>query len=80
MFKFGGGSRTCIGKNISLLEMNKVIPQIVRRFDIKVEPRTYPWRLVTHWFVKQEYECRVREREGMETGVGEEGTSGLERG
>ncbi|KAG9375924.1 Cytochrome P450 [Pyrenophora tritici-repentis] len=27
---FGAGSRTCIGKNISLLEMYKVIPQIVK--------------------------------------------------
>ncbi|CAG5186751.1 uncharacterized protein ALTATR162_LOCUS11693 [Alternaria atra] len=30
---FGAGPRTCIGKNVSLLEMYKVIPQIVRKFD-----------------------------------------------
>ncbi|KAI1559582.1 CypX, Cytochrome P450, partial [Pyrenophora tritici-repentis] len=33
---FGAGSRTCIGKNISLLEMYKVIPQIVKKFDFQV--------------------------------------------
>ncbi|CAI4218950.1 unnamed protein product [Parascedosporium putredinis] len=31
---FGQGSRTCIGKNISLMEISKVIPQIVRQFDL----------------------------------------------
>ena len=30
---FGMGSRTCLGKNISLLEMDKVVPELVRRFD-----------------------------------------------
>lgn len=30
---FGLGSRTCIGKNISLLEIAKVIPHLVRKFD-----------------------------------------------
>lgn len=32
---FGNGARTCIGKNISLLEMNKLIPLLVRDFDIQ---------------------------------------------
>jgi cytochrome P450 len=47
------GSRTCVGKNISLMEMAKVIPQIVRNFDLEL---TYPkreWRTTNHWFVKQ---------------------------
>lgn len=33
---FGLGSRTCIGKNISLLEVSKLIPQILRKFDMDV--------------------------------------------
>lgn len=68
--QFGGGSRTCIGKNISLLEMNKVIPQLVRKFDISVDPKTYPWGLVTHWFVKQYYDCIVRSRGGADAEKG----------
>jgi cytochrome P450 len=32
---FGLGSRTCIGKNISLLEINKVIPLVVRDYDFE---------------------------------------------
>ncbi|KAF7549516.1 hypothetical protein G7Z17_g6338 [Cylindrodendrum hubeiense] len=33
---FGLGSRTCIGKNISLLEIGKLVPQLVRRFDFQL--------------------------------------------
>jgi cytochrome P450 len=36
MFQFGMGSRTCIGKNISLLEIYKVIPSLLRRFEVSV--------------------------------------------
>lgn len=32
---FGGGSRACIGKNISLMELSKTIPEILLRYDIK---------------------------------------------
>ncbi|KAJ6041289.1 uncharacterized protein N7446_010820 [Penicillium canescens] len=49
---FGQGSRTCIGKNISLLEIGKLIPQLVRNFDFELAGRQD--RLVgqNHWFVK----------------------------
>lgn len=36
MFQFGMGSRTCIGKNISLLEIYKVVPSLMRRFDVSI--------------------------------------------
>lgn len=32
---FGGGARACIGKNISLMELSKIIPEILLRYDIK---------------------------------------------
>ncbi|EST04800.1 Cytochrome P450 [Kalmanozyma brasiliensis GHG001] len=38
---FGGGSRACIGKNISLMELSKVIPEILLRYDIK-KPAVIP--------------------------------------
>ena len=34
MCQFGQGSRTCIGKNISLLEIYKVVPSLLRRFEV----------------------------------------------
>ena len=36
MFQFGMGSRTCIGKNISLLEIYKVVPSLLRRFEVSL--------------------------------------------
>ena len=52
MLPFGMGSRTCIGKNISLLEMSKLIPQLVRRFDFSLDERE-DLRCENRWFVKQ---------------------------
>ena len=34
MLHFGMGSRTCIGKNISLLEIYKLVPSFLRRFEV----------------------------------------------
>ena len=61
---FGAGPRVCLGKNISLLEMYKVIPQIVNKFDIKILDDSgkggYSWK--TQWFTKQNLSCVVKER------------------
>jgi cytochrome P450 len=44
MFQFGAGARTCIGKNISLLEMYKVVPSLLHRFEACVPspPCSFP--------------------------------------
>lgn len=34
MLHFGMGARTCIGKNISLLEVYKLVPTVLRRFEV----------------------------------------------
>ncbi|KAI8963195.1 cytochrome P450 [Daldinia sp. FL1419] len=54
MFQFGMGARTCIGKNISLLEIYKVVPSLLRRFDIRFKDPNQEWKLVNAWFVKQQ--------------------------
>ncbi|KAL8825167.1 MAG: hypothetical protein Q9191_004576 [Dirinaria sp. TL-2023a] len=53
MFQFGMGSRTCIGKNISLLEMYKLVPSFLRRFEISFAHPEQEWKLHNAWFVKQ---------------------------
>ncbi|RYO73661.1 hypothetical protein DL764_010439 [Monosporascus ibericus] len=53
MFQFGMGSRTCIGKNISLLEIYKLVPSLLRRFEIRFKNPSQEWKLVNAWFVKQ---------------------------
>jgi hypothetical protein len=42
MFQFGAGSRTCIGKNISLLEVYKLVPSFLRRFEVCSFPMFIP--------------------------------------
>lgn len=34
--QFGGGSHLCIGRNLALLEINKVVPRLLRDFDFKL--------------------------------------------
>jgi cytochrome P450 len=53
-FAFGIGSRTCIGKNISLLEISKLVPQLLRRFDLVLDEELSrrEWRTLNRWFVK----------------------------
>lgn len=34
MFQFGAGSRTCIGRNISLMETYKMVPSFLRKFEV----------------------------------------------
>lgn len=41
MFQFGAGSRTCIGKSISLMETYKLVPSLSRRFDVSYSKRTF---------------------------------------
>jgi cytochrome P450 len=64
---FGMGSRTCVGKNISLLEMSKLIPQLVRKFDFELEEGLERGGLksLNRWFVKQQnFRGRVIARPG----------------
>ncbi|PVH68975.1 cytochrome P450 [Cadophora sp. DSE1049] len=52
-FTFGHGSRTCLGRNISIMEMGKFIPQVLRQFDIEWASPDPEWNVYTAWFSKQ---------------------------
>ncbi|KAL9114983.1 MAG: hypothetical protein Q9227_001226 [Pyrenula ochraceoflavens] len=63
MFQFGAGSRTCIGKNISLLEVYKLVPSFLRRFEIRFANPQNDWKLHNAWFVKQHnFHVKFQER------------------
>lgn len=51
--QFGAGSRTCIGKNISLMEMGKLVPQVLRKFSLEWASDEPYWQVKTYWFAKQ---------------------------
>ncbi|KAJ9660306.1 hypothetical protein H2198_002614 [Neophaeococcomyces mojaviensis] len=60
---FGAGSRTCLGKHISLLEMCKVIPQLLWTFKFELAEPGKEWTLHNSWFVKQmDFNVYVKKR------------------
>ncbi|KAH7022261.1 putative P450 monooxygenase [Ilyonectria destructans] len=62
-FAFGAGSRSCLGKNVSLMEMSKLVPQLLRNFQFELENPNVEWKLTGYWFVKQTgLICRVSQR------------------
>ncbi|KAL5585651.1 hypothetical protein FOVSG1_013343 [Fusarium oxysporum f. sp. vasinfectum] len=51
---FGLGSRTCIGRHISMLEMCKLIPAMIRDFEFTLQDSLLEneWKTENYWFVK----------------------------
>ncbi|KAF3192245.1 hypothetical protein TWF225_000505 [Orbilia oligospora] len=50
---FGSGKRTCIGKNISLLEIYKIVPWLVMRYDFELVRPDEGLKIHNSWFVGQ---------------------------
>ncbi|GME33993.1 hypothetical protein G7Y89_g3922 [Neofusicoccum parvum] len=50
---FGFGNRTCVGKNLALLELNKMLPTLFRDFDVDICHPDQPWDVITSWFSYQ---------------------------
>lgn len=53
---FGLGSRTCIGRNISMLEMSKLVPELVRNFDFELDDELKGecagWKWINYWLMR----------------------------
>jgi cytochrome P450 len=64
LLQFGVGAYTCIGRNIALMEIYRVVPALMRKFDITL---TYPdreWRFLPGSFVNvTDFEVRLKVRE-----------------
>jgi cytochrome P450 len=64
MFQFGGGSHLCIGRNLALFEMNKVLPTLLRDYEIELVEMDQPLKANTTFFVVQSgLEVRIKKRE-----------------
>lgn len=62
--QFGLGSRTCIGRHIGHLEMSKLLPVMVAKFDFELEEPDRKWKTINMWFVKPvDFRVRVRARQ-----------------
>ncbi|KIM92616.1 hypothetical protein OIDMADRAFT_46617 [Oidiodendron maius Zn] len=53
-FSWGRGSRTCIGKNLAMMEISKLIPTLFMHFDMKLTNPNEEWTERCIWFMKQE--------------------------
>lgn len=59
----GRSSRDCLSKNVSLMEMNKLTPELVLRFDIEMAAKDAEWTFYDDWFVKQEgFQMKISKR------------------
>ncbi|EME89142.1 uncharacterized protein MYCFIDRAFT_76504 [Pseudocercospora fijiensis CIRAD86] len=63
MFQFGAGARTCIGKNISLLEIYKLVPTFLRNFEVEMAgEEDAEWKTCNAWFITQDFDTKFRPR------------------
>lgn len=55
---FGSGTRSCLGKNISFLEIYKLVPTLFLNFDVELVGPNKTWVTINRWTVRQEgIEC-----------------------
>lgn len=64
MLDFGGGSRyECLGKNIAMIELNKVYVELLRRFDIVLVDPARPWKSFNAaFFIQSDMNVRITRR------------------
>lgn len=50
---FGSGSRICIGRNLALVEVYKIVATLLNRYDIELDDPEREWRVECKWFARQ---------------------------
>ncbi|KAB5576281.1 cytochrome protein [Coniochaeta sp. 2T2.1] len=50
---FGGGSRVCIGKNLGLVQVYKVVATMATLYDIELAEPKKDWTVTNSWFPRQ---------------------------
>ncbi|KAK5724962.1 hypothetical protein LTR17_013347 [Elasticomyces elasticus] len=64
LLSFGAGKRTCLGRNIAMLELAKVVPALLLRYEMKLEKPGREWKVINAWAVRQEgLDVFVKKRE-----------------
>jgi hypothetical protein len=50
---FGGGSRICMGRNLALVEVYKIVATLVNRYEIELAHPEKEWHVICRWFMRQ---------------------------
>lgn len=53
MFHFGAGARTCIGRNISLMETYKLVPSFLRKFEVSRSSHDLVVHRINRWTARE---------------------------
>ncbi|KAI0469329.1 cytochrome P450 [Xylaria cf. heliscus] len=53
MFSFGGGARYCIGKNLAMMQLTKIIVELYRNFQITLADPGKEWKVSGGWLTRQ---------------------------
>ncbi|KAF7556956.1 hypothetical protein G7Z17_g1011 [Cylindrodendrum hubeiense] len=62
---FGGGSRICLGRNLSMMEVYKVVPTLIATFDFELSDPNEQWWTCSRWFFRAKgVTCNIRARSG----------------
>ncbi|KAI1811398.1 cytochrome P450 [Poronia punctata] len=53
MFTFGAGARNCIGKNLAMMQLTKIIAELYRNFQITLVKPDSDWKVTGGWLTRQ---------------------------
>ncbi|KAK4223596.1 putative cytochrome P450 pisatin demethylase-like protein [Podospora fimiseda] len=60
---WGDGAHLCLGKNIALMEIYKLVPELIRSFDMELVNSDKDWTVTNLWFNKpSDVNVRVKAR------------------
>lgn len=54
LLTFGAGKRTCLGRNIAMLELHKLVPAVLLRYKMQLADDKKEWKLRNSWIISQE--------------------------
>jgi cytochrome P450 len=52
--QFGFGARTCIGRNLALVEINNFVAEFCRRYEASFVNKEDPYQVFSQWFSFQD--------------------------